>query len=295
MLRSSFILTSLLLIPSVASASTILTSFKPIQMIVTELTQGVSEPDVVMNSNASPHDYALKPSDVKKIQNADMLIWFGPDLEAFLTKVAKSNDNLVTISEIPNINLREFGEDPHDHHHDGHDHGSHDPHFWLGIDQVEVASSYISNKLVEVDPQNADIYKKNLEVFLSQLADKKRSIEAQLAPVKDKGYYVFHDAYSYYEDEFGLNKLGHFTVSPERKPGAKTLISIKKTLAKQDVQCVFSEPQFTPAVIESVVRGSSTKKGQLDPVGSDIEVGKGSYFEFLQQLTDSYTSCLSAQ
>ncbi|MCG9631603.1 zinc ABC transporter substrate-binding protein ZnuA [Vibrio sp. Isolate30] len=295
MLRSSFILTSLLLIPSVASASTILTSFKPIQMIVTELTQGVSEPDVVMNSNASPHDYALKPSDVKKIQNADMLIWFGPDLEAFLTKVAKSNDNLVTISEIPNINLREFGEDPHDHHHDGHDHGSHDPHFWLGIDQVEVASSYISNKLVEVDPQNADVYKKNLEVFLSQLADKKRSIEAQLAPVKDKGYYVFHDAYSYYEDEFGLNKLGHFTVSPERKPGAKTLISIKKTLAKQDVQCVFSEPQFTPAVIESVVRGSSTKKGQLDPVGSDIEVDKGSYFEFLQQLTDSYTSCLSAQ
>ena len=295
MLRSSFILASLLLIPSVASASTILTSFKPIQMIVTELTQGVSEPDVVMNSNASPHDYALKPSDVKKIQNADMLIWFGPDLEAFLTKVAKSNDNLVTISEIPNINLREFGEDPHDHHHDGHDHGSHDPHFWLGIDQVEVASSYISNKLVEVDPQNADVYKKNLEVFLSQLADKKRSIEAQLAPVKDKGYYVFHDAYSYYEDEFGLNKLGHFTVSPERKPGAKTLISIKKTLAKQDVQCVFSEPQFTPAVIESVVRGSSTQKGQLDPVGSDIEVGKGSYFEFLQQLTDSYTSCLSAQ
>ena len=295
MLRSSFILTSLLLIPSVASASTILTSFKPIQMIVTELTQGVSEPDVVMNSNASPHDYALKPSDVKKIQNADMLIWLGPDLEAFLTKVAKSNDNLVTISEIPNINLREFGEDPHDHHHDGHDHGSHDPHFWLGIDQVEVASSYISNKLVEVDPQNADVYKKNLEVFLSQLADKKRSIEAQLAPVKDKGYYVFHDAYSYYEDEFGLNKLGHFTVSPERKPGAKTLISIKKTLAKQDVQCVFSEPQFTPAVIESVVRGSSTQKGQLDPVGSDIEVDKGSYFEFLQQLTDSYTSCLSAQ
>jgi zinc transport system substrate-binding protein len=295
MLRSSFILTSLLLIPSVASASTILTSFKPIQMIVTELTQGVSEPDVVMNSNASPHDYALKPSDVKKIQNADMLIWFGPDLEAFLTKVAKSNDNLVTISEIPNINLREFGEDPHDHHHDGHDHGSHDPHFWLGIDQVEVASSYISDKLVEVDPQNADVYKKNLDVFLSQLADKKRSIEAQLAPVKDKGYYVFHDAYSYYEDEFGLNKLGHFTVSPERKPGAKTLISIKKTLAKQDVQCVFSEPQFTPAVIESVVRGSSTQKGQLDPVGSDIEVGKGSYFEFLQQLTDSYTSCLSAQ
>ena len=294
MLRSSFILTSLMLIPSIASASTILTSFKPIQMIVTELTQGVSKPDAVMNSNASPHDYALKPSDVKKVQSADMVIWFGPDLEAFMTKIVQSHDNVVTISDIPNINLKEFGEEGHDHH-DGHDHGSHDPHFWLGIDQVEVASSYITGQLVKLDPKNAETYKKNLEGFLAELADKKSAIEAQLAPVKDNGYYVFHDAYSYFEDEFGLNKLGHFTVSPERKPGAKTLISIKKTLAKQDVQCVFSEPQFTPAVIESVVRGSSTQKGQLDPVGSTIEVGKGSYFEFLQQLTDSYSSCLSAK
>ncbi len=104
---------------------------------------------------------------------------------------------------------------------------------------------------------------------------------------------MFHDAYGYFEQEFELNNLGHFTVSPERKPGAKSLIAIKKTLVRENVQCVFSEPQFTPAVIESVTRGSQTKQGQLDPVGSDVEVKKGSYFEFLQQLTDSYTSCLA--
>ena len=296
MSRSSYILATLLLAPSVASANTILTSFKPIQMIVTELTQGVSEPDVLMNSNASPHDYALKPSDVKKVHGADMVVWFGPDLEAFLTKVIESNDNVIEIGKIPGINLREFGHDEHDHDaHDGHHHGSHDPHFWLGIDQVAVAAKYISDKLIETDPDNSMAYQENLDSFLIALEEKKQSIREQLAPVKDKGYYVFHDAYGYYEEEFGLNNLGHFTVSPERKPGAKSLIAIKKTIVRENVQCVFSEPQFTPAVIDSVTRGSNAKQGQLDPIGSTVEVKSGSYFDFLQQLTDSYASCLSAK
>lgn len=296
MSRSSFILATLLLAPSVASANTILTSFKPIQMIVTELTQGVSKPEVLMNSNASPHDYALKPSDVKKVHSADMVVWFGPDLEAFLTKVIESNDNVIEIAKIPGINLRAYGHEEHDHDaHEGHHHGSHDPHFWLGIDQVAVAAKYISDKLIETDPDNAMAYQENLDSFLIALKEKQQSIREQLAPVKDKGYYVFHDAYGYYEEEFGLNNLGHFTVSPERKPGAKSLIAIKKTIVRENVQCVFSEPQFTPAVIDSVTRGSNAKQGQLDPIGSTVEVKSGSYFDFLQQLTDSYASCLSAK
>lgn len=107
------------------------------------------------------------------------------------------------------------------------------------------------------------------------------------------GYYVFHDAYGYFEQDYGLNHLGQFTVSPERKPGAKTLIKIKKALAKGDAKCVFSEPQFTPAVVESVTRGSQAKQGVLDPIGTGIQVGPGSYFTFIQSITDSFTECLN--
>ena len=292
MFRSIILLVTSLLLPTVANASTILTSFKPIQMIVVELTQGISEPDVLMNSNASPHDYALKPSDVKKIQQADMVIWFGRDLEASFVKVLEGKSNVLTISQIPNLNLREFGSADHDAH-EGHDHGSHDPHFWLGIDQVKVAAQHISAELIKLDSENTAQYQANLNQFIINLDAKKRSITEQLHPVKDTGYYVFHDAYGYFEEDFGLNNLGYFTVSPERKPGAKTLISIRNTLKRDNVQCVFSEPQFTPAVIASVTRGSQATKGQLDPVGSTINVQPGSYFDFLQQLTESYTDCLA--
>jgi len=292
MFRSIVSATLLTLMPLMAHATNVLTSFKPIQMIVTELTVGVTHPDVLMSNNASPHDYALKPSDVKKLHEADLFVWFGPDLESFLTKITENRKNVLTISQIEGLELREYGDQQHDAH-EGHDHGSHDAHFWLGVSQVKVVSKAIADKLIESDPENAGVYRENLVKFLENLAATESEVIAILEPIKDKGYYVFHDAYGYFEDAYGLNNLGYFTVSPDRKPGAKTLIHIRKTLINENVQCVFSEPQFTPAVIQSVTRGSSAKQGELDPVGSAVKVAPGSYFEFLKGIATSYQTCLA--
>ena len=282
--------TAMLTLP--AHAVTVLTSIKPIQMIATELTEGVTKPDVLLQNNASPHDYALRPSDVKKVAAADLVIWYGHDLEPFLEKVVTDKGNTLTISQIPDLSLREFGSE-HAHDHDGHNHGTHDPHFWLGIETVQQVANAIAYKLAEIDPEHAATYAENLNKFDVQLKATDAEIKQQLTPVKDKGYFVFHDAYGYFEERYDLNQMGHFTVSPDRKPGAKTLIHIRKTLGTGDVACVFSEPQFTPAVIESVMRGSDVKTGILDPLGSEIDVKSGSYFEFLQGMSNSFSQCLS--
>ncbi|MHC0045805.1 zinc ABC transporter substrate-binding protein ZnuA [Vibrio campbellii] len=282
--------TAMLTLP--AHAVTVLTSIKPIQMIATELTEGVTKPDVLLQNNASPHDYALRPSDVKKVAAADLVIWYGHDLEPFLEKVVTDKGNTLTISQIPDLSLREFGSE-HAHDHDGHSHGTHDPHFWLGIETVQQVANAIAHKLAEIDPEHAATYAENLNKFEVQLKATDAEIKQQLTPVKDKGYFVFHDAYGYFEERYDLNQMGHFTVSPDRKPGAKTLIHIRKTLGTGDVACVFSEPQFTPAVIESVMRGSDVKTGILDPLGSEIDVKSGSYFEFLQGMSNSFSQCLS--
>ncbi|EKY4196481.1 zinc ABC transporter substrate-binding protein ZnuA [Vibrio harveyi] len=275
-----------------AHAVTVLTSIKPIQMITTELTEGVTATDVLLQNNASPHDYALRPSDVQKVAAADLVIWYGHDLEPFLEKVVTDRGNTLTLSQIPGLSLREFGSE-HSHDHDGHDHGTHDPHFWLGVETVQQVANAIAHKLAEVDPVHADTYANNLKKFEVKLNATDSEIKQQLAPVKDKGYFVFHDAYGYFEERYGLNQMGHFTVSPDRKPGAKTLIRIRKTLGTGDVACVFSEPQFTPAVIESVMRGSDVRSGVLDPLGSEVEVKSGSYFEFLKGMSNSFSQCLS--
>ncbi|HCG8162699.1 zinc ABC transporter substrate-binding protein ZnuA [Vibrio parahaemolyticus] len=291
-MKRALILAASAMLTLPAQAITVLTSIKPIQLMVTELTEGVTTPEVLVQSNASPHDYSLRPSDVKKVASADLVIWYGHDLEPFLEKVVSNRSSTLTLSEIPNLALREF-DSAHSHDHGGHDHGSHDPHFWLGIKPVKQVAQAVVNKLVEIDPANAKTYSNNLVKFEERLAAKDKEIEQQLAPVKNQGYFVFHDAYGYFEERYQLNNLGHFTVTPDRKPGAKTLIQIRKTLGAGNVACVFSEPQFTPAVVESVMRGSNVAKGELDPLGSTIKVERGSYFNLLGNMADSFEQCLA--
>jgi zinc transport system substrate-binding protein len=287
-----------------AQASKIVTSIKPLHLITYDIAYGVTEPELLISANASPHTYALKPSDIRKIAAADLLIWFGPDLESFLTNAVKKSTNALELSASETLSLREFGEqgpDEEEHHdehshgshdHEGHNHGMYDPHIWLGPEQAGQAAKIIAERLAEVDPANAAIYKKNYQNFAVKLQQKVADIHTQLAPVKQYGYYVFHDAYGYFEDTFGLNNLGYFTVSPDRKPGAKTLIHIRSELKEGQAKCVFAEPQFKPAVIEAVLRGSGVRSGQLDPLGTAVKAEKGSYFQFLQSLADEYSRCL---
>ncbi|MGD8174018.1 zinc ABC transporter substrate-binding protein ZnuA [Vibrio sp. TRT 21S02] len=291
MKRYVFLLVSLLITSVSVQAKEILTSIKPIQLITWEITKGVSQPDVLLGNNTSPHDYALKPSDVKRLKKADLVIWFGQDLEPFLTKVLEQQPTVLTLSSIKGLALREY-EGGH-HEHEGHHHGSHDPHFWLGKRTTLQVALAISEKLAQVDPDNAAKYQANFAEFEQNIKQVSLEIEQRLQPVEEKGYYVFHDAYGYFEQDYQLNHLGHFTVSPDRKPGAKTLIQIRKSLANNDTKCVFSEPQFTPAVIKSVTRGSNVNVGILDPVASDITIQDGAYFQFLTDLSKRFAECLA--
>ena len=124
-------------------------------------------------------------------------------------------------------------DDHQDHDHHGHSHEGIDPHLWLGPEQAVQAAQVITEKLISVAPANKDIFEKNLANFSTEVHAAVASIEQKLAPVSDQGYFVFHDAYGYFEEQFGLNNLGHFTVEPDRRPGAKTLITIRNALKDQ--------------------------------------------------------------
>ena len=141
-------------------------------------------------------------------------------------------------------------------------------------------------------PQSRARLDANLQAFEASLAQTDKAVGSELAPVKGKGYFVFHDAYGYFERHYGLTPLGHFTVNPEIQPGAQRLHQIRTQLVEQKAACVFAEPQFRPAVVEAVARGTSVRMGTLDPLGTSIKLGKESYSQFLAQLSNQYASCL---
>ncbi|MGF1777876.1 zinc ABC transporter substrate-binding protein [Vibrio nomapromontoriensis] len=271
-----------------SNAVEILSSIRPFQMIALELTLDQDNVSSLLITNASPHDYALKPSDIKRIQSADLVIWFGQDLETFLAKPISQTKSHLALSEIAGIALnKQQGKCGCGHHH-----GSYDPHVWLGPDQASAIATAISKHLISLNPQFTVQYQEKLTIFLDNLHRATQQIEHKLNHTRNIGYYVFHDAYAYFETYFDLNNLGHFTIHPERKTGAKKLIEIRTALNTHNVKCVFSEPQFTPSIIHKVVQGTNVKIGQLDPLGTHIDIGPGSYFQFLHSIADSLNDCL---
>ncbi len=138
--------------------------------------------------------------------------------------------------------LRGGEDDDHDDHeaaehdHDAehhHHHGEFNMHLWMSPEIAQKTAVAIHEKLLELMPQDKVKLDANLQHFEAELADTDKRIISQLAPVKDKGYFVFHDAYTYFEKHYGLSPTGHFTVNPEIQPGAQRLHQIRTQLVEK--------------------------------------------------------------
>ncbi|MGV3344437.1 zinc ABC transporter substrate-binding protein ZnuA [Enterobacteriaceae bacterium LUAb1] len=282
----------------------VVASVKPLGFIAAAIADGITPVEVLLPDGASEHDYALRPSDIKRIQHADLLVWVGPEMEAFLSKSAAllpapHTLQLVELSGVKSLLVKEGEHDDGDtpsisdemagHH---HHHGEYNMHLWMSPEIAQQSAVAIYEKLLDLMPQQKDKLAANLQRFEASLASADKVISSRLAPVKDKGYFVFHDAYRYFERHYGLLSLGYFTVNPEIQPGAQRLHQIRTMLAERKAVCVFAEPQFRPAVIEAVARGTQVHQGTLDPLGTNISVKRDSYVQFLTQLADQYISCL---
>ncbi|WP_058911358.1 zinc ABC transporter substrate-binding protein ZnuA [Entomohabitans teleogrylli] len=296
-----------LLFGSCASAqAAVVASLKPLGFIASAITDGVTDTQVLLPDGASEHDYSLRPSDIKRLQSADLVVWIGPEMEAFMHKpvtqfASQKQIALAELSAVKPLLMKGSDADEHDdheHHHDSgkrdedHHHGEYNMHLWLSPEVARLSAVAIHEKLVELMPQSKAKLDANLQHFEAQLAAADKQLTSTLAPLKGKGYFVFHDAYGYFEKHYGLTPLGHFTVNPEIQPGAQRLHDIRTQLVEQKAVCVFAEPQFRPAVIEAVARGTQVRMGTLDPLGTAIKLGPDSYTQFLTQLSDQYSSCL---
>ena len=106
-------------------------------------------------------------------------------------------------------------------------------------------------------------------------------------------FIVFHDAYQYFEARFGLSAAGSITVNPEVAPGAQRIAEIQAKGRELGVTCVFSEPQFEPKLVGTVIEGSGARTGVLDPLGSALEDGPDLYPQLMRALASSLKECLS--
>ena len=167
-------------------------------------------------------------------------------------------------------------------------------HIWLDPLNARIITLAIAEKLKSIDPANAAIYNANAKNVSARLNALSEKLKTKLSSVKSAPFFVFHDAYQYFEKRYGLNGVGSITINPERKPGAKRVRELRAKIKNAEVNCVFSEPQFEPAIVRTLIANSKAKSGVLDPLGFGIKPGPNGYFELMEKMANSLARCLAA-
>jgi zinc transport system substrate-binding protein len=292
------------------AAPKVVATIKPIHSIAANVMAGIGEPELLLDAAVSEHTAQLTPSQVRAMQNADLIVAVGENLEAFLHKALENPEigqkKVFEAGEAPGVKAlpaRDGGLwEPHSHEgeseeahaEEGHDHvhGGHDPHIWMDPENAKAIATELAKTLGGLDSANAAKYQENAAKFASALDTLSAEIKTEIAPVQDKRYIVFHDAYQYFEARFGMNPAGSVTVNPEVTPGAKRLKEIHDRIAETKAVCVFAEPQFEPKYVATVIEGTKAKTAVLDGLGAEEPKGPDAYAGMMRRFVTSLTGCL---
>lgn len=195
-------------------------------------------------------------------------------------------------------------EGKHDdhHHHEAHEaheekngesHGlEYDMHVWLSPVHAQSMLRVIAQELGSIYPEQKALFVRNAETEIQRIQALDGRLKKQLLPVQKQPYIVFHDAYQYFEKHYGLNAVGSITLEPDESPSVQRIRQIRERIKKQEVRCVFSEPQFSDKLLRTVITDDAVRTAELDPLGAEVSNGAGAYSAILQKLADATVECL---
>jgi zinc transport system substrate-binding protein len=289
-----------------AEIAVVVTS-KPVHALVATVMGATGKPALLVSSSASPHTYAMKPSDAKAVNSARVFFRVSEDLEPFTAKLVKSLPSSVQVETLADakglrrMSKREGGAFDGHAAHAGHKSKATsqpepeeiDTHLWLDPGNAGVLVQRIAAVLSEVEPANAARFQANAEAFVVRNTAMAADLRRDLKPLAGRPFIVFHDAYQYFESWAGLAAAGSITTSPEVQPTGKRLSTLRAKIKGSGVACVFAEPQFQPKVVAALTEGFNVRTGTLDPEGTMLEPGPELYERLMRDLARNFAACLS--
>lgn len=299
---------------AMAEPPNVVTDMPVTASLVQQVAGDLIRVEALLDAGSDPHDFQLRPSQARALQDAGLLIWMGPEMTIWLNDAASAigESRQMQLLHQPGTRLRDYADgDSHDHDHghdhdhdhdhdhehehehdDGHNHGPLDPHAWLDPDNGKLWLGQIAEQLAERDPDNAATYRANAQTAAASLTELDARIAAQLAPARDHPFIAFHDAYGYFTDHFGLPQAITVSIGDASAPSASRLRLVKDQIAGSGARCAFTEAGHSERLIETAIEGLTlTMGGQISPVGHDLPAGPELYGEILSQLSGRISAC----
>ena len=330
-LSSVFATAALMSSTALADVPNVAVDIAPVHSLVARVMQDVGAPDLIIRSGASPHDYRLRPSEAKALQDANLVIWMGKELTPWMEDAVKTLSTeaaILTLLEKDETTLLEFREsvlfeehdhddhsdedhaetedqdhDDHDDHsdkdhaetedqdHDEHAHGAHDPHAWLSPKNAKIWLNLIAAQLSTADPDNASTYFVNAAAAVTEIDTLMADVSTMLDPIRGNSFIVFHDAYQYFETVFEFPASGAISLGDATDPSPARIARVQDRIQEQKIQCVLAEPQFKKGLVVTVLEGTDAKTSIIDPLGDALEPGPALYPQLIRNMAKTLVDC----
>ncbi len=291
----------LLVLATLASATSaktlnVVTDIAPVQAIVLGLISTQSTSVQLVPTAVSSHDFALKPSQIRAVQQADLIIWLGPlatpGLARLMAQPAIAAKSL-TLNELPKTHL--LPELKPGLFNPAIGKKVRDPHSWLDPDNAVYWSREIARALGQLDPEHSAAYLASAKRQSDRIDSQKSKIRAMFRAPVLLPYVQFHEAFQYFEEQFNLSPLGAATTGDARATSLGVTSDLRALLQKQPRSCLLVRDQRQADQAAPFRQISGVKFGFVDPLGADIGKANFSYTTLLATISAGFLDCLTAK
>jgi zinc transport system substrate-binding protein len=255
-------------IESVEKKPTIALSTFSLYEIARNIAGDTADTFMILPFGVDAHSYEPTPKQVTKLYKSDLVVYSGAGLEPWISGFDFQNKS-IDMSQY--VDLKEIDGDEHDHHGHGDNHGKErafDPHYWLDIDNMIKATEYITKELIELFPQNKDLYIKNRDAYIGKLRKLDADYKDRLSSCKLDTIAVNHNAFSYISSRYGFHVESLNSLSPESEPSAKNMAHLIEYVKKHQVSTIFFESFVNDRAIKSIANEAGVSVDVLQPLGN---------------------------
>lgn len=262
----------------------VMVSVKPIHSLVAGILEGVAESELIV-TDGSPWDYQPTPEQQVRLQQADLVIWVGPELESALAGVvhdpAMRGRSLELLAQDELKVLPARGRE-----------GFRDPFFWLDSRNMLILLDELTRVLSEMDPARAHRYQDNRQKVLAAISQTDRELEFGYKDVSSVPVFLYQDTQQYFEQAYAMKAAGIVAAPPGGQSDTATLLKIKSLLKEAKAPCLLAEAGLPAPHLQLLVAGTGARVVELASLGTELAAGPDLYIRLMRDHYQAISNCV---
>jgi len=262
-----------------ADGLTVSVSILPQKYFIERIGGDFVQVNVMVGPGDSPHSYEPKPSQMTALSDSEVYFSIGVEFEhAWMDRISSANPEMLIVDLSQGLELlpaiaHEHDEEDlvHDEEEADHEESEHgeeiDPHIWTSPANGAAMAQMIADTLIALDPNHADAYRLNLEEFLADITQLQSEIFATFEGLDSRKFMVFHPAWGYFAQEFGLQQIPVEVAGSE--PSAAELTALLSEAKEEDITVIFAQPEFSTRSADTIASEIGGKVILISPLAEN--------------------------